>query len=242
MTDIPILLVEDDEDLCRVLGELLELNGYQVTQAHSGLDFYRALDLGTPFQVALIDLGLPDQPGQVLAEYARCNTAMSVIIITANDQVENRVEVYRSGIDLFLSKPIDHRELLAAVSAMAARYQERQQPARVADETASGQRPDQTWRLDARHRRLLTPNGRVIALTSKESALCRPFCAHPEETIPREMLLEHLYGRHDHSAQRALDNLVRRLRGKISETTGESAPIITTYGVGYGFAERLVCR
>ncbi|WP_328985279.1 response regulator transcription factor [Thiorhodovibrio winogradskyi] len=237
MPDIPILLVEDDLDLCEVLSEYLELHGYQVTTANSGRDFYRALDLGHAFQVAIIDLGLPDQPGQVLAEYARQNTAMSVVIITANDALDNRIGAFQSGVDLFIAKPLDTRELLAAVSAMAARYSERQalQPANPPALPGTG-----VWRLKRPPRQLISPAGGVMTLTQRESDIVALFARVKDGHVERQAMLQAIYNREDRAAQRALDNLIRRLRVKLEAATGHPAPIVTAYGQGHTFSEPLV--
>ena len=87
-----------------------ELNGCSVTAVGTGMAFYQPLARGEVFHVAIIDLGLPDQPGHVLAEYARRNTRKS-IIITENNSLDNRIVTYHTDADLLLSKPIDSREL-----------------------------------------------------------------------------------------------------------------------------------
>lgn len=232
---ISLLLVEDDADLRSVLCEILELNDCTVTAVGNAMAFYRILDQRSDFHVAIIDLGLPDQPGHVLADYARRNTAMSVIVITANDSVDNRVDTYRAGADLFIGKPVDSRELLAAVSAMAERYRERHGEPNSAAELSSGKAA--TWVLDRARRQLKMPDDGVIALSPQEVTVFEHFSMAGAEPVDRRLLLTTIYGRDDSSAQRALDNLIRRLRQKISEATGQPAPILTAYGVGHSFSE-----
>lgn len=232
---IPVLLVEDDEDLREALAEFLSLNGCHVTAVGNGMAFYQALAKdAAAFQVAVIDLGLPDQPGHVLAEYARRNTRMSIIVVTANDSLDNRLETYRTGADLFLGKPVDSRELLAAVRATHRRYLERY----GADPTAN----DVTasfWQIDRARRHLRAPGGATVALNPQETTVFELFLSYGTCTVKRVQLLERLYGRDDESAQRALDNMIRRLRQKITESCDLSVPILTAYGIGYSFSEPL---
>lgn len=229
-----VLLVEDDADLREALAEYLELNGCSVTAVGTGMAFYQALARGEQFHVAIIDLGLPDQPGHVLAEYARQNTRMSIIIITANDSLENRIETYHTGADLLLSKPLESRELLAAVVAMNRRYLER-----YGHESVGENAHRMAWQLDSAHRQLTSPTGTVIALSPHETCTLRLFSAAGVHTVARSLLLERIYGRDDESTQRALDNMIRRLRQKITEGYDLSSPILTAYGVGYSFSDPL---
>ena len=235
---IPVILVEYDAYLRNVLAEYLQLNGFTVTGAGSGREFYRILDKNDAFHVAIIDLGLPDQPGQVLAEYARRNTRMSVIVITANDTLENRVETYSTGADLFLGKPIDSRELLAAVKAMDQRYRERHGAVDRVSDAPLGL----AWKLDIARRTLKSPDDHVIPLNPQETAVCELFCSAGTSNVDRRQMLVTIYRRDDSSAQRALDNLIRRLRQKITESTGQPAPILTAYGIGHSFSEPLSLR
>ncbi|MBF0245037.1 MAG: response regulator transcription factor [Planctomycetes bacterium] len=230
-----MLLVEDDANLRAALAEYLEINGFAVTAVENGMSFYRELDLGGRFQVAVIDLGLPDQPGHVLADYARRNTKMSVVVITANDSIDNRVETYRTGADLFLAKPLDSRELLAAMRAMAARYVERH--GTLANLPADT--PTNAWELDRARRQIKAPDGLAISLSPQEVTVCELFGAAGSGNVDRRQILENIYGRDDISAQRALDNLIRRLRQKIADATGHTAPILTAYGIGHSFSEPL---
>jgi DNA-binding response OmpR family regulator len=233
------LLVEDDADLRGVLSEYLEINGFAVIGAGSGREFYRVIDQRDDIQVAIIDLGLPDQPGHVLADYARRNTRMSVIVITANDTMDNRIETYRTGADLFIGKPIDSRELLAAVTAMAERYRERNGAPLAPAAPAHAPTTEHAWVLDHARRQLAAPNGAAIPLSPQETLICELFYAAGSAHVERRAMLDRIYGRDDESAQRALDNLIRRLRQKIGELTGAPAPILTAYGIGHSFSEPL---
>lgn len=233
MAPTPLLLVEDDVDLAEAISEYLELNGYAVTCISRGMQFYQLLNGGACFQVAIIDIGLPDQSGLVLAEYARSNTNMAVIVITANECVDNRIHTYRSGADLFLAKPIDSRELVEAVAAMCIRYRQRSKENQAPAEQTVG------WTLSGSHRQLYTPDGSAIDLTWQEFLIIELFCQAAGDTVERHCFLMQLYKRSDSSAQRALDNLISRLRHKISVHTGQPAPIFTAYGIGHDFTEPL---
>lgn len=222
-----ILLVEDDDLLRRGLERFLTLSGYQVTAVADSLSCYREID-GKTFDVALIDLGLPDQRGETLIAYLRHNTTSAIAVITAHDDLDTRVACYRSGADLFLSKPVDGQELVAAIDSLAGRV-------RLLHEVASPPAPDSVparWVLQTRSRTLISPDEQRLRLTAKEWNLFSTIATHPDHTS-RQTLLTVLYRRDDPSAQQALDTLLRRTRQKIVKKLGIPDPIINEYGVGY---------
>ncbi|MEX0448649.1 response regulator transcription factor [Spiribacter sp. 221] len=247
----PVLLVEDDEDLGAALVELLELSGFRVAWARSGLECYARLQSGPDFHVAVVDVGLPDQSGLVLAEYIRSNTAAGVIILTASDRIDLTAQSYELGVDLFIAKPVDNEVLIAAIRSLNRRYFQRHGdpvtgaiPPRIpstatrppAGEAGSG------WTLNARRRLLVSPERAEIPLTAQELALLRLFADAGDETLPRAIPLQHLYGREDESAGRALDALISRLRRKIAEARDGDNPLLTEHGAGHRFADPLQFR
>lgn len=222
-----ILCVEDDSDLRAVLAEQLAMAGHVATAVGTGLEFFSKLAQGA-FDLALVDLGLPDESGEVLVSYVRRNTPMPVIVLTARDDVDTRVRCYRLGAHLFLGKPVVWEELVAAVGSLLARP--RSEPARPSEPP---------WRLDPVARVLADPAGARITLTGAESALLR-LLASPAAIVGHAELQEALYGRGDASAAKALEAQLRRTRRTIADALGRPAPLINHYGVGYAFAGRLV--
>lgn len=229
-----VLLVEDDELLRPSLVSLLELSGFEVTGVADGLAFHRALAEGA-FDVAVVDLGLPDQAGETLVDYVRRNTALPIVVITARDTIETRVECYRTGADLFLAKPVNGRELSAAIASLAGRRQS-PGPSKASD--------DPPWALLTGLRTLVTPAGQRIEFTAKEWQLLTLIAERGGECATRERLRLAIYGRDDASADHGLETLVRRTRQKIAEVMSPdtAGPILTDYGIGYRFAGRVVRR
>lgn len=223
---LSVLLVEDDALLRESLVGYLELSGFAVRAAGDGLGFYRALSESRP-DVAVIDLGLPDQSGETLVDYLRRNTAIPIVVVTARDTLETRIDCYGIGADLFLGKPVDGRELAAAIRSLAGRQRARPEPVPAAS---------RAWILCTRTRSLASPAGRKVGLTVRECEFVALLAESPGTTVAREHLTLALYGRDDATAAHALDTLVRRTRQKVQLDTGESAPILTEYGVGYRFS------
>ena len=254
---IKVVLVEDDPLLRDSLASYLRLVGFPTTAVGDCLTLYSELAVQR-FDVAVIDLGLPDQAGEVLVDYMRRNTDCVIIVITARDTLDTRVECYRIGADLFLGKPIEGRELAAAIASLAARRSTAPHtaphatPVALPHSTAAAPPPEKTpapqaitpaaWAFAPRQRILTSPAAQRIELTAKEAHLLELLTAPPAGTVARRRLLEVLYQRQDDSADRALDSLVRRTRHTIEAATGNPAPILTEHSVGYSFAGSVVVQ
>jgi DNA-binding response OmpR family regulator len=221
-----ILIVEDDIDLRNSLTAYLTTAGLEVTGVGSCLECYATL-ANSNFSVALVDVTLPDQSGFVLAEYLRTNTSVKIIILTALERIDDRVRGYSAGAHNYFVKPVDTRELLAAIiSLVAIGYQDN-----LPDAAMSGQ----AWQLQRNSWHLVTPNGQAILLTALELQLVEIMAVSPYRVVSRNSLLTSIYSRVDEHSGRALDSLVRRLRAKITACDCLS-PIKTAHSVGYCFS------
>ncbi|MFZ4626633.1 MAG: response regulator transcription factor, partial [Rhodoferax sp.] len=183
----------------------------------------------------VVDLGLPDEDGTTLISYLRRNTESAIIVITARDTLDSRVECYRVGADLFLGKPVDGAELAAAIASLAGRRTSLvAEPPPPVKETHSP-----SWTFVMRQRALISPAAQRVELAVKECQLLTALVAEAGGTARRATLLEGIYGLQDNNTERALDTLVRRTRRKIEVATGTAAPILTEHGVGYAFVANI---
>lgn len=237
---IKVLLVEDDPDLRDSVVEWMELHGTPVTAVRNAAEFYQALPT-RQFHVAIIDVGLPDQEGYVLAEYARANTRMGIIILTARSTLDDKLRGYQSGADLFMVKPVDCRELAAVVHSMGARVQAA--AAAVAPPAVSVAPPSsastEQWHFSATLWELRLGDGAAVTLSQKELQLMDLLAAQPGTAVQKRAILARLYQRDDYSSSRSLDTLVRRLRAKIFNQLGVELPLRTVHAVGYCFAAEI---
>lgn len=231
-TEIRVLVVEDDQDLRESVVECLCLAGLSASGVGSAAECYQTLDSGD-WCVAVIDIGLPDQSGYVLVEYIRSNTSMKVIILTARNAIDDRVKGYDSGADIYLVKPVNCRELAAAIVSLAQRQFHK------TDSPHCAHPHSEEWSLIQSTWALIAPDGTSIALTAKEVQFLELLTTTPGRPVNRTTLLSKLYLRHDEYTSRSLDSLVRRLRAKIMSATGSVAPIKTAHAVGYCFSALL---
>jgi len=227
------LLVEDDADLRQGLADYLRLSGVHVTEAGSGVGFYRALR-GGDFDVAIVDINLPDVSGFELARDLAPERGVGVIMLTARTGRDDRMRGYAEGADIYLTKPVDSEELLHVTRNLARRVRH----ARASQqEAADDARPD-GWRIDAGRQQLISPDGVAIPLSGRELMLLERMAEAGGDTVPRLALAQRLgYG--DVSAEsRSLDAVLRRLRQK-SADCGVELPLRAVHAVGLRFMGRL---
>ncbi|MDN5853152.1 MAG: response regulator transcription factor [Actinomycetia bacterium] len=215
-----ILLVEDDVDLADIVSLGLRNEAYAVDVTHTYTDADMLLTT-TEFDVACIDLGLPDGDGLDLVARLASDTTLRrpgrVLILTARDDVSDRVAGLDSGADDYLVKPFEFMELIARIRALARRREAGGTTLRVG-----------VLELDlAAHRALR--NGVEVSLTSREYALLRYFMHHPGEVLSAETLLEHVWDVNADPFTASVRVILSRLRRKL----GDPSPIETITNVGY---------
>ena len=222
-----VVIIEDDRDLRESIIRFLSVAGVAAEGVGSVLEFYREV-VTHNFDVAVVDVNLPDQSGFTLADYLRRKTDLGIIIITARDGMEDRVRGYGAGADLYLIKPVNMPELAAAIISLARRRRERTTPV-VAPP------PAEQWILERASWTLISPLGVRVLLSGQERALVKCLAEAEGESVARADLCAVL-GYDDAGDSRALDSIVQRLRRKIGSTTGRPAPLESGYRRGYGFS------
>lgn len=227
-----VIIVEDDSDLRDTLLKWLNLYGIETTAVGSGMEFYQSLAAGS-YDVAILDVGLPDGDGFAIAEFVRRNTAMGIIMLTARGRTEDRVQGFEAGADVYLVKPVDCREIVAAVSNLSKRITTATAAPGAA---ASNGKEQDIWVLDRTQWRLRAPDGSSIPLTAKEMRLVECLVTAAGDPVVRGDLMAALDYLDGDQANRNLDALVRRLRRKAEGSFGNGLPIKTIHSVGYLFS------
>jgi DNA-binding response OmpR family regulator len=235
-----IIIVEDDTDLLENMVKYLTLIGYEVTGAASAGEFYYHLSRQT-YLLAVLDIGLPDQSGMVLAEYARKNSDMWIIILTACSTLDDKLAGLKSGADFYLVKPVDCSELAAIIANLFARMDEA--PASFDELSERNEhRQDQDlapWKLERKGWKLITPKGEAITLTSKEFEFMASLSLRSNTIVARKDILKILNYPTTGQASHALESMISRLRKKI-EASGYEFPVKTSHGIGYCLSADLI--
>ena len=224
-----VILVEDDERLLTNLVELLSLKGFDVLGASSAFEFFQGLT-AKHYDVAVVDINLPDKSGFEIVNHLRENTRLGIIVMTARHTINDKVKGYESGADYYFVKPVHIRELEASVNNLLSRL------CKAGEQKGDGGSGGE-WEFNAKQLILLSPDGNVIDLTVKEAAFIDILIQKYPDTVSREVFLKALnYEATGTYGERALYVMITRLRSKIRDETGEEAPIKTLRTVGYCFS------
>jgi two-component system response regulator MprA len=218
--DPRVLVVEDDEEIAQVLQRSLRLEGYEVRIAGDG---EAALDQSAAFNpdLVILDLGLPKLDGIEVARRLRSADDVPILMLTARDALESRVEGLDSGADDYLVKPFERQELLARLRALL-----RRRPPRG---TASLTVADLSLNPDTHE---VSRGDREIELTQREFELLEYLMRNERIVVPRQRLLEEVWGYDPFATTNTIEVFVSNLRRKL-EAGGEARLLHTIRGAGY---------
>jgi DNA-binding response OmpR family regulator len=215
-----VLVVEDDNEIAQVLQRSLRLEGYEVRLAGDGI---KALEQAQTFlpDLVVLDLGLPRLDGIEVAKQLRTRDDTPILMLTARDAVESRVEGLDSGADDYLFKPFERQELLARLRALL-----RRRPPRGAAPLVVGDlmlNPDTHEVVRAE---------RAIDLTQREFELLEYLMRNERIVVSRQRLLDEVWGYDPFSVTNTIEVFVSNLRRKL-EAGGEPRLLHTIRGAGY---------
>jgi DNA-binding response OmpR family regulator len=226
----PILLIDDDVELCAMLSDYLGRHGYQVSAAHDGKTGLTQA-LGGAYAIMLLDVMLPGLDGfEVLRRLRAAASPMNVLLLTARGEDVDRIVGLEIGADDYLPKPFNPRELLARIRAILRRSTKAETPA-----TAPSQLSTHGLELDTAAR--VARCGQVtLELTGVEFELLEALMRSAGEVVSRDQLAETVLGRKFHPFDRSLDMHVSRLRHKLDVAGHMGDRVKTIRGVGYQLA------
>ncbi len=215
-----VLVVEDDDDIAQVLQRSLRLEGYEVRIAGDG---ETALDVATNFvpDLVVLDLGLPKLDGIEVAKRLREGDDVPILMLTARDAVESRVEGLDSGADDYLVKPFERQELLARLRALLRRRPPRGSASLVVGDLSLNPDTHEVRRGE-----------RDVELTQREFELLEYLMRNERIVIPRQRLLEEVWGYDPFATTNTIEVFVSNLRRKL-EADEEPRLLHTIRGAGY---------
>lgn len=226
-----ILVIDDDPEMLDTIEFLLSESGYSVTKAETGAEAMTAFEQGK-FDLAIVDLRLPDTDGLTLTRTLKEKSDIGVVILSGEGEATDRVIGLEVGADDYLGKPFYPRELLARVRSVLRRGE------RDAEDPAT---PSQVyvfegWKMDVPGMELTSPDGQVVVLTSGEFVLLRTFVENPRMVLSRDQLLDHTHQNYTPAFDRSVDVQLGRLRKKIEDDPKSPQFLKTVRGAGYMFA------
>ncbi|HEY8204800.1 MAG TPA: response regulator transcription factor [Pyrinomonadaceae bacterium] len=227
-----LLIIEDDENISSALQEYFSRAGYNVRTAADGVAGVELAAKARPDAVVL-DLMLPKMDGLAVCKELRQKTPqMPILMLTAKDDVVDKVLGLEMGADDYITKPFSLRELEARIKSVLRRAR--------AGTTGDGQDEAPIHRGNLRIdpiRRDVTIGDRQVELTPKEFDLLRLFASNPGRVFPRKYLLEKIWDYSYEGYDRTIDSHINRLRAKIEQNPDNPQLVLTVWGIGYKFTD-----
>ncbi|MBK6953564.1 MAG: response regulator transcription factor [Crocinitomicaceae bacterium] len=222
---IKILLVEDDYNLGFVIQDKLKEQGFDVHLCTDGVEGLKRFG-EHPFQMCIFDVMMPKKDGFTLAhDIRKVNKNVPILFLTAKNQTEDRIEGFKAGGDDYLTKPFSTEEFLLRVQAILKRVN------LVKEEVAPKDLTIGTIIFDTENFVLRYANGEKQNLTKKEAKILQLLVQHTNKVLPRDIVLNSVWGQDDYFVGRSLDVFITKLRKYLKED--ENVAIANIHGVGF---------
>jgi DNA-binding response OmpR family regulator len=219
-----VLIVDDDINICELIGLYLSKEGYEVINAYNGVNAVELFKQQTP-NLVVLDIMLPGIDGWQVCKEIRKVSSIPIIMLTAKGETFDKVLGLELGADDYMVKPFEPKELVARVKAVLRRYEHKEVDTKeVVYPNLTVNKSNYTIRL----------KGNLIELPPKELELLFFLASNPNKVFTREQLLEHVWGFDFYGDSRTVDVQVKRVREKI-DLEGQSWQLKTVWGVGYKF-------
>ena len=217
-----LLLVEDDQSFGYILSEYLILQGYEVSWAKSGKEALDQLNHQI-FELAILDVMLPDTTGFELAESVKHkNAEMPFIFLSARSLKIDKLKGYKAGAMDYITKPVDEELLLAKIKVLIGK----QSPTVL----SPAQYQIGKYEFDVPLQQL-SLQGQITKLTNRETALLEMLCMHQNQLLPRKKALQKIWGNVDEFSRKSMDVFISHLRKYLSED--DSVRIDNIHGNGF---------
>jgi len=232
MARASILLVEDEENLHEALKMNLELEGYEVTSAFDGIQAMKAVE-NEYFDLIIMDVMIPEIDGFNVTQNIRLtNTEVPILILSAKDTSEDRVMGLRKGADDYLTKPFNLEELLLRVQKLIRKNKQLQDKSTVGDTYTFGGHT-----IDFKGQEAITASGEKLPLSKKEAMLLKLLIENKNEVVPREKILQSVWGYNVYPTTRTIDNFILNFRKYFEEDSRNPKHFHSVRGVGYKYSE-----
>jgi two-component system alkaline phosphatase synthesis response regulator PhoP len=227
-----ILLVEDEENLHEALKMNLELEGYMVTSAYDGIQAMKAVQ-NEYFDLIIMDVMIPEIDGFNVTQNIRLtNTEVPILILSAKGSSEDRVTGLRKGADDYLTKPFNLEELLLRVHKLIRKNKQLQEKSSIGDTYSFG-----GHHIDFKAQEARTASGERIQLSKKEAMLLKLLIENKNDVVPREKILQSVWGYNVYPTTRTIDNFILNFRKYFEVDSRNPRHFHSVRGVGYKYAE-----
>lgn len=229
---VSILLVEDEENLHDALKLNLELEGYEVTSAYDGLSAVKAVQ-NEYFDLIILDIMLPEMDGLTVMETIRIqHNQVPILILSARNSSADRVTGLKKGADDYVTKPFNLEELLLRVQKLIEKNKKLLDKDTIGDTYSFGNN-----RIDFDAQEAITKSGEKIQLSKKEAMLLKLLIENKNEVVPREKILQTVWGYNVYPTTRTIDNFILNFRKYFEEDSRNPRYFHSVRGVGYKYSE-----
>jgi two-component system, OmpR family, alkaline phosphatase synthesis response regulator PhoP len=227
-----ILLVEDEENLHDALKLNLELEGYEVTSAFTGSEALQKVQ-DEYFDLLILDVMLPELDGISVTETIRVqNNEVPILILSAKNASSDRVLGLKKGADDYLTKPFNLEELLLRVHKLIDKNKKMLDKDSVGDTYSFGNNV-----VDFKAQEAVTKSGERIQLSKKEAMLLKLLIENKNEVVPREKILQTVWGYNVYPTTRTIDNFILNFRKYFEADSRNPEYFHSVRGVGYKYTE-----
>ena len=223
-----ILIVDDEKPIVDVLKFNLEKDGYKTIEAYDGEQAVEMALTAKP-DLIILDVMLPKMDGFTVCKKIRQKLTCPIIMLTAKEEVVDKIIGLELGADDYMTKPFSVRELTARVKANLRKHviPEEEETKEIKDELKI-----KDLVLDV-EKYVVVKKGKIIDLTMKEFEVIKLLATHAGQVFTREQILKNVWGYDYYGDVRSVDVTIRRIREKIEDNTSEPKYIITKRGIGY---------
>ncbi len=229
--DIQILIVEDDEDINKLLYNILSKKGYKVRSAFSGSEAIMCLEQ-FDYDLVLLDLMLPGFSGEEIIDVIRKNKIMPIIVISAKSSQDDKINVLKIGADDFISKPFDINEVLARVESQLRRYMKFSKLENKEDTKIKYK----NLVLDTESKEVLV-NNKNVSLTVRELSILELLLSNPNKVFTRANLFESVWNDEFLGDDNTVNVHISNLRAKLSKADKNNDYIKTVWGIGFKLSD-----
>ena len=228
MKKLEILVVEDEPKLAQTISDFLRIQNYDVETKLNGndnLEYFRQNK--QMVDLILLDLMLPGMPGEELLTLIRKKCDIPVIVITAKDELDDKIDIFAKGADDYITKPFEIKEVIARIQVQL-RHKNKDM---VSDLITYGK-----LRLDRKAHRIYISDEAVDCITKQEFSILELLMEHPKQVFSKEDIFEYAWDEPYMGETKTLDVHISNIRKKLKKIT-ETEYIETVWGIGYKLKE-----
>ena len=223
-----ILIVEDDKDINELLATAVKRAGYDIVQAWSGTEAAMLFSMkDKKISLVLLDLMLPGMPGEELLTLIRKKCDIPVIVITAKDELDDKIDIFAKGADDYITKPFEIKEVIARIQVQL-RHKNKDM---ASDLITYGK-----LRLDRKAHSIYISDEVVDGITKQEFSILELLMEHPKQVFSKEDIFEYAWDEPYMGETKTLDVHISNIRKKLKKIT-ETEYIETVWGIGYKLKE-----